>query len=186
MSKIFQCYLYLQKVIWILFLNEIFWIFSYLRQMRCYLLLNDYYFKQTYLGVYFIYYLYMGVFHGNCIYFYCFRHNTYYLFFKFFCIFMFFKVQLPKIFNGTATNVKINSILIGFLFMRTVWTRTVGRFWVYYLDNSWLKPINLLILGAPYFFIKTHNWTKCIRQNIAYTWRKRPGRLGYFYFVWAF
>ena len=51
----------------------------------------------------------MGVFHGSCTFFYCLRHNTYYLFFKFFCIFKFFKVQIPKIFSGIAKNVKINS-----------------------------------------------------------------------------
>ena len=34
---------------------------------------------------------YMGVFHGKFIYFYCFRHNTYYLFFQIFLYFYVFQ-----------------------------------------------------------------------------------------------
>ena len=65
----------------------------------------------------------MWVFFTESVYFFVIYGTTLIIFFfKFFCIFMFFKVQIPKIFNGTATNVKkiLRVILRDFLFMRTV------------------------------------------------------------------
>ena len=49
-----------------------------------------------------LWFKYMGAFHGNWIFFYYLQHNT----FEFLKIFMFLTVPIPKIFNGTATNVK--------------------------------------------------------------------------------
>ena len=57
---------------------------------------------------YILYIIYIWVFFTGTVYiFIVFGTTRIIFFFKFFCIFMFFKVQLPKIFNGTATNVNI-------------------------------------------------------------------------------
>ena len=83
------------------------------RKLRKYLF-NDQFIMgaETEISVFIYLYIHIHIwvfFTGTVYIFIVFGTTLIIFFFKFFCIFMFFKVQIPKIFNGTATNVKINS-----------------------------------------------------------------------------